>query len=153
MKIKIHCIILLGILLMVNSCKEDPNEYFSEQRSNIVGEWTVIETRRAYNEGVFQLEYEENGSNIVFNEDGTGSRINSITAELDEFEWLYQLSPHQIVFHYPVPNTGISTGVSESTRFFNIINNNPTNQSWERESFPLFGAFDRYEHEWEMTKL
>ncbi|MGK0388430.1 MAG: hypothetical protein ACI94Y_001160 [Maribacter sp.] len=151
MRIKIHYAILLGILLILSSCKEDPNEYFSEQRSNLVGEWTVIITQRAYVENVLEFETEGSEFNIIINEDGTGSRVDNTTAADErEFEWLYQLNPQQIVFYYPTPGGG---NFLESTIFYNIISNTASHQSWESESFPDLGIYDRYEYEWEMTKL
>jgi hypothetical protein len=148
---KIHYIILLGVLLILNSC-QDPTKYFSEQRSNLVGEWLITSTQRAYNGDVLEFESEGNGSNIILNEDGTGSRTYNTTIVSErEFEWLYQLNTERILIYYP--RSGMSL---EATTIYDITNNTASYQSWEREwilDINDINDYDRFEYEYELTKL
>lgn len=118
---------LLFFAILFSSCGDDFKEEYEERRIQIVGTWEINETKKTVVLGEI-INSEQNVHLIQFNSDGTA--IKTIEETMHMLTWIYQPSPEKIALNGNPNSANQGIGLLAGNNHFDIIENNPTHQSW-----------------------
>jgi hypothetical protein len=136
---------------LILSCNDEIIDVSQINRSQLIGEWMVENHSEERTLDSNDLVNEVNSHfTIILNEDGTGFIENSIV--LEPLEWVYQYSPEMVVISETQTILG-GIGQLRSTTFFDIIQNDNTNQKWAATYSSVEGSIMTIvQLEWALTK-